>query len=114
MPDRAHRPVELPVRGRKDSLFYIESTSAGVAAQVAAIGRWMAAVPFRGHVQAEFMDGADPFLAAVAKVRGDVVVTLETFDAGCRKKVKLPNACHHLGVPCESTYEMLSRLGARF
>jgi hypothetical protein len=33
------------------------------------------------------MRGADPFLAAVASVHGDIVVTLEEFDAQCRRKV---------------------------
>jgi hypothetical protein len=102
------------VRDRKESLFHVESTSQAVAEQVAEIGRWMNSVPFRAHVQAEFMDGADPFLAGTAQVRGDTIVTLETFDAACRKKVKLPNACQHLGVSYETTYQMLSRLNARF
>jgi hypothetical protein len=102
------------VRGRKQSIFHVTSTSLDIANSVTEIGRWMNSVAFKAHVQAEFMDGADPFLAAVAMVRGDTVVTLETFDAAARRKVKLPNACQHLGVPYETTYEMLRSLNARF
>ena len=61
------------------------------------------------------MGGADPFLAGVARVRGDTVVTLESLaPVATRRKVYLPNACQYLGVRFESTYEMLRNLHARF
>lgn len=103
------------VRDRKESFFHVESTSQQVAAEVARIGRWMASVPFATHVQEEFMSGADPFLAGVARVRGDTVVTLESLaPVATRRKVYLPNACQHLGVQFETTYDMLRNLHARF
>lgn len=102
------------VKERKDTLFHVDSTGKDVTDVFPGIGRWMADVGFPERAQAQFMSGADPFLAAAAKVRGDVVVTLEEFDAQCRRKVPLPNLCRQLGVTHESTFEMLRSLGARF
>lgn len=102
------------VKARRETLFHVDSTSKIVTDVFPGIGRWMADVGFPERAQAQFMSGADPFLAAVAQVNGDVVVTLEEFDAQCRRKVPLPNLCRHLEITHETTFEMLRSLGARF
>ena len=60
------------------------------------------------------MDCADPFLVGVAAESGFIVVTLESPAGAKRKKVKIPDACSHLGVASETTFEMMRTLGARF
>ena len=58
--------------------------------------------------------GADPFLVGVAAELGYTVVSQETPAGSRRKKVKVPDACAHLGVSYEDTFEMMRSLGARF
>jgi len=61
-----------------------------------------------------FLDGADPWIIAQAKVRGDVVVTHEKLVNDESTKVKIPNICVQFGVKYVDTYKMLRELGARF
>lgn len=102
------------VKDRRDLLFHVESTSAEVARHVGSLGGWAKAAGYKDHVIADFMDCADPFLIGAAKTAGHVVVTLETPAGSKRKKVKIPDACGHLGVAYENTFEMMRSLGARF
>lgn len=98
----------------RDLIFRIQSSSEGVAEGVARLGGWAQGEGYRPHVLADFMDGADPFLVAAAAEAGATVVTQETPAGSRRKKVKIPDACRHLGVPFENTFEMMRSLGARF
>jgi len=102
------------VKDRRGLIFTITSTSRRVAADVARLGAWAQSEGYRPHVLADFMDGADPFLVAAASETGATVVTQETPAGSKRKKVKIPDACRHLGVPFENTFEMMRSLGARF
>lgn len=102
------------VKDRRDLIFRIQSSSEGVAEGVARLGAWAQGEGYRPHVLADFMDGADPFLVAAAAEAGATVVTQETPAGSRRKKVKIPDACRHLGVPFENTFEMMRSLGARF
>jgi hypothetical protein len=60
------------------------------------------------------MGGADPFLVAAAAHHGLTVVTHETPAGLSRRRVKIPDACVHLTVLCENTFQMLRSLGAKF
>ena len=102
------------VKDHRESLFHIESTSAAVAAHVATLEAWARAEGYKPHVVADFMDCSDPFLVGVGAESGYVVVTQETPAASKKRKVKIPDACAHLGVQCENTFEMMRVLGARF
>lgn len=102
------------VKERRDLVFRIPSSSQGVATAVAQLGTWAKAEGYRPHVLADFMDGADPFIVAAALETDSTVVTQETPAGSKRKKVKVPDACRHLGVPFENTFEMMRALGARF
>lgn len=63
----------------------------------------------------EFLGGADPWLIAKAMTMQDgVVVTHEYFNLQTRRKYSIPNVCHHFGVACIDTFELLSRTEARF
>ncbi len=69
---------------------------------------------FKSAAIEEFMDSADLQLAAHAAAIGGVVVTRETADPNCRKRVKLPDAGIQVGVRSIQPFEMYKRLGLRF
>lgn len=60
-----------------------------------------------------FLQAADYYLVAQAHAAGHIVVTHEVL-ADSTRKIKIPNACNALGVPCIDPFEMLRREGARF
>lgn len=62
---------------------------------------------------ATFLQVADYWLVAHALAHNCTVVTHEV-PADTARKVKIPNACIGLGVPCMNPYEMLRRERARF
>ena len=68
---------------------------------------------YKPHVLADFMDGADPS-SSVPRSRPAILVTQETPAGASRKRVKLPDACRHLGIQYENTFEMIRALEARF
>jgi len=62
---------------------------------------------------ATFLQVADYWLVAHALAHRSVVVTHEVPSDSVRK-IKIPNACIGLAMPCVSAYEMLRRERARF
>ena len=63
----------------------------------------------------EFLNGADPWIIAKAMIMQDtVIVTHEQFNLQMRRKYSIPNVCQHFGVTCLNTFELLSRMDARF
>ena len=63
---------------------------------------------------ARFLSGADPWLIAQAIVTKGVVVTMETDLKPESKVIRIPDVCHHFGVRCIDTADMLEELGAEF
>lgn len=61
-----------------------------------------------------FLANADPWIIAKAKSIGATIVTHESLVATNSKKVKIPNICHQLSVPCINTFQFLRQLEARF
>lgn len=61
-----------------------------------------------------FLNGVDYYLIAHAVVRNATVVTHEVSAPLRTSKVKIPDACLALNVPCINPFEMLQRLGACF
>jgi hypothetical protein len=57
---------------------------------------------------------ADPFVIAVAQVRGAAVVSLEKPVGPASDKVKIPNVCQGLGIPCMPLLDMFRREGWTF
>lgn len=102
------------VKDRRDLIFHIPSSSQPVANAVGQLGTWVQSENYKPHVLADFMDGADPFLVGAALETGSTLVTQETPAGASRKRVKIPDACRHLGVEYENTFEMMRALGARF
>lgn len=74
----------------------------------------LAQTQFSLAAKAEYATVADGWLAAHAKMRGKVVVTLEEFDPNAKRKVPLVNVCRAFDVQTISPFEMLRRLGVQF
>lgn len=67
--------------------------------------------PFRQSAVDEFMGSADLRLAAQACALGATVVTRETSEPGCKKRVKLPDAAKAVGVKCVQPFIAYEKLG---
>ncbi|MBR2184292.1 MAG: DUF4411 family protein [Prevotella sp.] len=59
----------------------------------------------------EFATVADAYLVATAAAKGMKVVTFETSDPLCKKRVKIPDACIAVGVEFCSLNDVLHALG---
>ena len=62
----------------------------------------------------KFINGADLWLIAYAKVHGCVVVTEEQPADDAYSRVRIPDICRQFGVPCRNTFGMLEELGIAF
>lgn len=69
---------------------------------------------FTDAAKSEFADAADGWIAAYACVHQATVVTLETYDADIKRKVKLPNVCRQFNIDYINTFDLLRRLGIKF
>lgn len=69
--------------------------------------------PFKQSAVDEFMASADLRLAAQASALHATVVTRETPDPGCKKRVKLPDAARSIGVTCVQPFFAYERLGLK-
>lgn len=73
--------------------------------------------PSAGYTQAaqtEFLASGDYQLVAYAHAYNHTVVTYEVAAPGAKKKIKIPDACRALDVPCTGPYAMLREESARF
>jgi hypothetical protein len=92
--------------------FWLPDTAESIEA-AAELATW-AANPDRSFKQSavdEFMASADLRLAAQASVLGATIVTRETPDPACKKRVKLPDAAKSQGVRCIQPFAAYERLG---
>jgi hypothetical protein len=69
---------------------------------------------FKQTAYQEFLQVADSWLVAKAHATGSTIVTLEKFDAQCKRRVLIPNACRQFGVDYIDTIELIRRIGVRF
>lgn len=60
-----------------------------------------------------FANVADAYLVATAAAKGWKLVTYETSDINCKKRVKIPDACNALLVSCCDVNTMFRELGVR-
>ena len=70
--------------------------------------------PYDAARLAEFAACADCKLIAHALATGDTVVTHEKCGGNLRSKVKIPDVCRGLSVPCVDTFKVLEELKVRF
>lgn len=68
---------------------------------------------YSDHNASEFLDGADPWLIAHARVHGGEIVTQEV-SAPHGKKPKVPDVGAKFGVKTLTIWQLLRRLGASF
>lgn len=62
----------------------------------------------------DFLEKADPWLIAKARVINAVVVTHEMKNDAVRRKFIIPNICEHFGVKYMNTFELLNNMNAQF
>ena len=58
-----------------------------------------------------FASAADSWICAHAAAKGYVVVTLETFEPNCKKRVKIPNVCKDFDVEYIDMLQLLREIG---
>lgn len=92
--------------------FFLPPDDAVVPA-LARVSTWATGQSYEPAAIATFLQVADYWLVAHALAHSFAVVTLEVPSVSVRK-VKIPNACIGLGLPCVSPYQMLRRERARF
>jgi predicted nucleic acid-binding protein len=80
---------------------------------LARVSAWATGQNYERAAIATFLQVADYWLVAHALARRCTVVTHEV-PADTVRKIKIPNACIGLTVPCINPYEMLRRERARF
>ena len=93
--------------------FFI-SNDAGLMMKYAEVLNWaQSCTHFRPEAIVEFAEVADAFLVATAAAKGYTLVTNETSDPLCRRRVKIPDACNALGVHCCGLNDVLRELGIK-
>lgn len=91
--------------------FYIDNDGE-VMVKYADVQNWASANPvYRAEAVAEFAQVADAYLVATASAKGFTLVTNETADPTCRRRVKIPDACNALGVRYCDLNTVLRELG---
>ena len=77
--------------------FYID-IDAAIMQKYMEVQRWANNMGFTQSAKEEFASVADPHLVATAAAKGMTLVTYETSNPMCRKRVKIPDACMAMGV----------------
>ncbi len=84
-------------------------------AEYARLMTWAEENPvFMTAAKQQFATVADAYLVAMAAAHNMAVVTFETSDSKCKKRVKIPDACKVVGVSCCSLNDMFHQLGVVF
>lgn len=99
-------------KDRKETGFFADNTDPAVQEVFGTIAEYVVS-HYESHQAGKFLDGADPWLIAYARVQDCTVVTSEIFAPGA-KKVKIPNICKEFEVEYSDSFTMLKRLNARF
>lgn len=69
---------------------------------------------FKTAARQQFAIVADAYLVAMAAAHNMTVVTFETSDPKCKKRVKIPDACKAVGVKCCSLNDLLHHFSVVF
>ena len=102
------------VKDAPDDLF-VSSMDAAVTGEYRDVMRWVYGNPqFYRAAKDDFSGGADGWLVAYATAHNGILVTQEEPQPNVRRRVPLPNVCHHFGVVRQNTFEMLRALGVSF
>lgn len=83
-----------------------------VTQQYSRVLNWAISNPvFSNAAKIEFSNVADAYLVATAAANNMTVVTFETSDPNCKKRVKIPDACIALGVTFCDLNTLFRQLG---
>lgn len=101
-------------RGADDLAEYLE-TKAGLflpldEAQQTAVAEVLAACPTLANAEGE-RNRADPFVVALARIRGGSVVSQERTRGGASGRYSIPDACAHFTIPCLRWLDFLREVG---
>lgn len=87
---------------------FVHTQTAADAPHMSTLARWASqSTHYRREAIAEFLSSADYQLVAQAKTLGYTVVTHETANPDGKRRVKIPEACDHLGVAYTSPFQLL-------
>jgi len=92
--------------------FFLPADNAVLPA-LARVSQWANAQGYEPVAVNTFFQVADYWLVGHALAHGHTVVTHEVPSASA-KKIKIPNACVGLAIPCMTPFEMLRRERVRF
>jgi hypothetical protein len=82
-------------------------------ASIQQLAAWVNASNYRPGAKAAFLSVADHQLIAFAHAHGHTVVTHELSEPQNRRKIKIPDACAQMNVPCINLFEVLRAEKAR-
>ncbi len=100
------------VKCRKSSTVFLEVSDTDTQAAYSSIANDLStSTHYKSSGVAHFLSGADPWIAAKAKVLRATVVTHELYDPACKKRVPLGNVCHTEGVAVMDTFDFMRTLG---
>lgn len=90
-------------------------TSPAAAAGLSEFVSWVAepARPYSPQAVSEFMSSADLYLVAQCWADNATLVTRETADPACKRRVKIPDVCAASGVTCTDPFDAYRQLGMR-
>ena len=114
--DEIHRPNikdRLANWAEKRGTRFFLKPDDGVSSALIRVSNWAFGQEYTKKAINRFLVGADPYLIAHAIAYGCTVVTHEQFSES-HKKIKIPNACIDLGVPCIDPFVMLRKEQAQF
>ena len=96
----------------RGAAFFLDPDN-GVIPALGQVSTWATGQTYEPAAISTFLQVADYWLVAHALAHGQTVVTHEVPSESVRK-IKIPNACIGLTIPCISPYEMLRRERAKF
>lgn len=101
---------------RKESGWFLNVDDTKTQSYFSEIASW-AVNPKNGFKETayeEFLNIADSWIIAKALTEGATIVTHEVFQAGCKKRILIPNVCKEFNIPYINTLELIRRTGAKF
>lgn len=103
------------IKARKSAATFLDISDADTQSVYASIANTLSAsTQYNSPGVANFLSGADPWLAAKAKVLGATLVTHELYIPDAKRKVPLGNICHDEGIPMINTFQFLRARNVSF
>ena len=99
------------VKDRKGSGWWLEVSDRATQEAYSEVIAWVMAQNFTQAAKDKFLDEADPWLIAKAKVLGISIVTHEGFDPNRMNKVTIPVVCEFFGIACLDTFQLIRSFG---